>query len=251
MSPGKIDMLPNLAVVVPARGGSKRVPGKNLRKLGDRTLLAHTADAIADAGLTGSTVLTSDDPAIIAEGKSLGWHAPFVRPDDLANDTAGTAETVLHALEKSRDALSFKAEWVLVLQPTSPFRKGEDIRNALTLAGECPNCDGVIGVRGIGLNTRYLFGSDMDGFMTPVVEPPHRDNALVPNGAIYLIRTAVLEKTRAFYDGRFLAYIMSDTASIDIDTEEDMTIAEALYDNRQPFAGNPDLKAACVQPYTT
>ena len=88
-----------LLILVPARGGAKRLPGKNLKQLGGKSLIAHTADAIAQSGLEAPVVLSTDDPAIAEEGRRLGIQVPFRRPDELSGDAASTAGVVLHALD--------------------------------------------------------------------------------------------------------------------------------------------------------
>jgi CMP-N,N'-diacetyllegionaminic acid synthase len=214
-------------VVVPARGGSKRVPGKNIRDLGGRPLLAHTADAIAQAGLTDRTVLSTDDKKIAAIGEELGWLVPFRRPAKLAGDEAGTAETVIHAVDAVAADTGEPAS-VLVLQPTSPFRTAGHIAAARDLLAADKKADAVIGVHRLHVGSGHIFDEDASGALVRIDDSTAARPAFVPNGALYLIRTKALRRYGDFYKGRIRPLEMDALASLDIDTEEDFLFAEAL-----------------------
>lgn len=108
--------------VITARGGSKRVPRKNLRKIGDQTLLERTVQAALNAETVGRCVLSSDCSKIIEEALDYGCDVPFVRPSELATDSAKSEDVLEHALDNLPGF-----DWVLLLQPTSPFRTSGDI----------------------------------------------------------------------------------------------------------------------------
>lgn len=234
---------PTVLVVVPARGGSKRVPRKNLRKLAGQPLIAHTAAAISLAGLTARTVLSTDDPEIAEIGAALGWCVPFLRPAELATDSAATADVVLHALDAAGAILDGDPDWTMVLQPTSPFRDPNALRAALAAVAADPTAEGVVGMRRLHVAPAHVFRLGRFGEINQIadVEAVERGEvAMTPNGALYLIRTATLRRTKSFFSGRILPLEMSALASLDIDTEEDFQMAEAL----APLVGIPIRKGA-------
>ena len=111
-------------IVVPARGGSKRWPGKNLKALDGRSLISRVAEAIMEAGLKARSILTTDDAMIAAEGRRVGLEVPFLRPAAISADTSTTVDVVLHALDWYKKTNGVDPRNVVVLQPTSPLRGG-------------------------------------------------------------------------------------------------------------------------------
>jgi len=221
-------LAPDILAIVPARGGSKRIPGKNLKQVGGISLMQRTANAVAGCGFPLPVVLSTDDPAIAEAGEKLGWTVPFTRPAELSGDLAGTAETVLHAVDFWMADGNPEPALLLVLQVTSPFRTAGDIAKAVDIMTDRPDADAVIGMSALHVGRRYVFSTGDDGFATKI-DPYDRDGlALVPNGALYLIRTAALRRSLSFYDGSIVPLVMGQIESIDIDTEMDLQIANAL-----------------------
>ena len=130
--------------VIPARGGSKGVPGKNLRLLAGRSLLAYTAAAALGSRRLTRTVLSTDDPAIAAAGRALGLGVPFMRPASLAADDTPMLPVLVHAAEEARRD-GFTADIVVLLQPTSPLRTSAHVDAALELL-ESSGADSVVSV---------------------------------------------------------------------------------------------------------
>ena len=140
----KIEVL----AVIPARGGSRGVRRKNLREVGGRPLIAWTLDvaqaAVAD-GLVRRAIVSTDDEEIAAVARDEGADVPFVRPVELAGDHAEMAPVLRHAVLALEAVEEIRFDWVLLLQPTSPFRTPDDVRRALDLA-RAGGCDSVISV---------------------------------------------------------------------------------------------------------
>jgi N-acylneuraminate cytidylyltransferase/CMP-N,N'-diacetyllegionaminic acid synthase len=221
---GAAKIMTALLPIVTARGGSKRLPGKNLRVLGGRPLLDHTAEALMEAGMdTLGCLLSTDDQAIAERGRFLGWQVPWLRPSRLASDAAATIEAVIHALDWYADAHAGDPERVMVLQPTSPLRGGACLVAAIRALDDRADIDAMVGMRRSRKSDRLTYKADATG----VIQPVEGLGELAPNGAVYLIRTSALRTHHSLYPPRTLALEMNDIASIDIDTEDDWRLAEA------------------------
>ncbi len=217
-----------LLVVVPARGGSKRLPGKNLRELGGRNLLARTADALRDSGVGATCVLSTDDDVIAAAGTALGWLVPFRRPASLSGDDAATAPVILHAADWFKESMGRDPDLVMVLQVTSPFRNGACIVQALERIEARPDADAVVAMTRIDRAPHHLFAADANGYAAPISAAEAPRPLLTPNGSLYLIRTQALRRTGSLFPPRTLPLTMDGIAAIDIDDADDWRLAEAV-----------------------
>jgi len=121
----------SVLAVIPARGGSKGIPDKNLRKVGGRSLIEHTARAAAALNWIDRTVLSTDDERIAEEGRSCGLEVPFLRPAELASDLAPALETWRHAWLTSEEHYGCRFDISLLLQPTTPLRRPEDVERTV------------------------------------------------------------------------------------------------------------------------
>ena len=208
--------------LIPARGGSKTLPKKNMLPLGGRPLLAWTVDAGRGARSVDRLVLSSDDEAIMAAARACGCEVPFRRPAALATDTSTSIEVVMHAL----DALP-GYDVIVLLQPTSPLRSAADVDAAceqLARTG-APACVSVAPV----VQSPYWMYCLADDRLVPVVATPSpatRRQDLPPvyalNGAIYVADVAWLRRTRSFVGPETVAYVMPAERSFDIDTSADL-----------------------------
>lgn len=214
--------------IVPARGGSKRVPRKNIAPLGGRPLMAWTVEAALASGV-GPCVVSTEDDEIAAVAVASG--AEIVRrPDSLAGDTASTEAAVLHVLD-TLAAAGRNFEWVMILQPTSPFRGADVIREMAAQAGSHQPADCVMTVT----ETRADFwrGEAPERRITRLFpDAPRRQQAREPlyeeNSAVYLVRVASLRETGSVL-GRHVAGIpVSPLVGFDINTAWDLELAEAL-----------------------
>jgi CMP-N-acetylneuraminic acid synthetase len=217
----------DLLIVVPARGGSKRLPQKNLRALGGKSLLAHTAEAIAASGIAAPVLLSTDDDAIAAEARRIGWRVPFRRPAELSTDAAATVSAVLHALDWYHDENGNDPAAVMILQPTSPFRGGACLKAAVAALARRPDVDSVIAMTALHLPPARLFAAGDNGIAHPLGADDGRKPVYAPNGALYLVRTKALRRAGTVYAGAILPLVLEGTRAIDIDTAEDWRLAEA------------------------
>jgi CMP-N,N'-diacetyllegionaminic acid synthase len=227
--------VPGVLIVVPARGGSKGLPRKNARTLGDLPLLGWTMEAVRAAGLgEAHCVLSTDDPEIAEIGRSVGLDVPFVRPPELATDEASAEAVALHALDWMALNRGVNASAVMWLQPTSPFRTPAALSDAVAVTAHA-GFTGAVGVKPVYRSLRTLFRMNEDGDLSAVdasAEDAGRRQAveplLTPNGALYLVPAASLRHSGRFVSPRFRGIVMDQVASLDIDDALDWAIAEAL-----------------------
>ena len=223
---------PSLLILVPARGGSKGVPRKNIKLLGGIPLLAWTARAIRDSGVAARVVLSTDDPAIADVGRAEGLDVPFLRPPELAGDRAEMVHVIEHALTWLQSKEGWSPAAIMLLQPTCPFRRSARLSEALTLLG--PSTEGVIGVAELHRTPALLYRQDADGFLAALAP---WDNATIrqearptftPNGTLYLTTRDSLARHRRLFPPRLRALPTTALEGLDIDTPEDWALAEAV-----------------------
>ena len=207
--------------VIPARAGSQRLPGKNLRALGGKPMIAWTIEAALACAAIDAVCVTSDDDAVLALAQSLGVHHVVRRPAALATDTATSADVVLHAL----DACASKHHSLCLLQPTSPLRTSDDIDGALALhrARALP----VVSVGPTAHPLAWCAGVGDDDTLQRI-DATLPDPAFVLNGAIYAIGIDAFRADPRFTPPGTLAFRMARDHSVDVDTLQDFLLCEAL-----------------------
>ena len=220
--------------VINARGGSKRVPRKNVREVKGKPLIAWTIEEAKKSKHIDRLILSSDDPGILEVAQLWGCEAPFLRPAAMAQDETNGVIPVLHALKQLPGY-----DVVVLLQPTSPLRTAADIDGCLQ---QCVAMDSnaCVSVTSAEKSPAWMYFLDADARMEPILgreahvepgQPP--PTAYVLNGAVYVARTDWLEKTRTFVTSETVAYIMPASHSLDIDTEFDFRMLDALIEDRQ------------------
>lgn len=210
--------------------------------------MAWTADHIRESGLAARVVLSTEDNAIADEGRNLGLEVPFVRPSWLAAESATNIDVTLHALDWFHDAHGADPEAVMLLQPTSPLRGGDCLRAAVDMLAARPEAGSVVAMTALHLPPSALFLADGRGFAQAVSEDRRRP-VLVPNGALYLTRTAHLRAGRSLYAPPILPLILDPRRAVDIDTQADWDLAEALLAAGPP--AEPSSAAAFAPPAST
>ncbi|HEY3344596.1 MAG TPA: acylneuraminate cytidylyltransferase family protein [Anaerolineaceae bacterium] len=231
---------PKILALIPARGGSKGVPRKNIRPLAGRPLIAYTIDAaLAVRERLHRVVVSTDDPEIATLAVAHGAEAPFLRPADLAADRSPTLPVLQHALRFVEEQDGVQMDWVLLLQPTALFRAAADIHAALDLA-LAGSCDSVISVVQVFATHPILMKRIEAGRLLPFcIEEPegtrrqdYRPEAYMRNGAIYLTRRDCLVEKNSIWGEVIRPYIMPEERSVNIDGELDFKLAEFLLTER-------------------
>jgi len=218
----------SVLALITARGGSKGLPRKNVLPLGNKPLIAWTIEAAKGSRYIDRLVLSSDDDEIIDVARTWGCDIPFVRPAELASDTARSLDVVCHAL----NALPTRWDYVVVLQPTSPLRTSDDIDACIRLCAErgATTC---VTVCAVDKTPFWMFKMDDEERLVPLfpaAQMPESRQAAPKvyqlNGAVYVARTDHLLGGGAFVGSDTLAYEMSRSRSVDIDTREDLEAIE-------------------------
>jgi CMP-N-acetylneuraminic acid synthetase len=224
--------------IITARGGSKGIPGKNLKPLGGRALLAYTVDAARDSGALDRVIVSTEDSAIADAARALGCEVPFMRPAELSRDETPHLPVIQHATEWMREHAGYQPDAVMILQPTSPLRSADDIAAVARLL-ESSGADSVVSVTEVTAHAHpmrmLLVDNRGDAVLFATGEPVRRrinrrqdlPPAWVMNGAIYACRTGVLFAAEpSLYGDRVVAYAMPADRSVSIDDYEDWAAAE-------------------------
>lgn len=219
----------DLLFIVPARQGSKRLPGKNMRKLGPYTLLEWTGRAIIESGLNAPVLLTTDSLEIAKLGQSIGWETPFLRPAALAQDTTPMNATITHALDWWRQEKGEDPDLIMLLQPTSPFRNPHDMVSAVTTLRKRHDVNAIVSVTRLKFPKNDIYTLNKEGFGVPLAPIEAQTEPLyVENGALYLVRTSTFRLSGKFFPEKTLPLITQDKSSLDIDSSLDWAVAEKM-----------------------
>lgn len=222
-----------ILAIIPARGGSKGIPGKNLKLLGGKPLLHYTIEAAKESQLLTRVILSSDDEAIINLAKSVGLEVPFVRPAHLATDSSGSLEVVQHALTFFEEKGEF-FDAVCLLQPTTPFREKGSIDQAIQQFMD-KGVDSLVSVREVPVefNPHWVFEADEMGCLhiaTGEKEIIKRRQELplayFRDGSIYITKSEVILKQESLYGNSIGCNVSKNKQFVNLDTPEDWERAE-------------------------
>ncbi|HEX3101194.1 MAG TPA: acylneuraminate cytidylyltransferase family protein [Pyrinomonadaceae bacterium] len=236
--------------IIPARGGSKGVPRKNIKLLCGKPLLAYTAESALAAKRLTRVVLSTEDQEIAEVGKALGLDVPFMRPMELAQDNTPTLPVVLHVI-KVLEEVGEKYDAVCLLQPTNPLRRAKDIDACIDLL-ESSGSDSVVTVLPVPdtYNPRWVYWRSTDGSMvlsTGEREPVSRRQDLPPafhrEGSVYVTKRDVLFDHGNLYGTTVHGFEVDARNSVNIDTFDDWASAEKILKN-----GLADLNDSFRQP---
>ena len=216
--------------LIPARKGSKGLPGKNTKLLGDKPLIEYSIDfALSNLKNDDQLCISTNDESVIEIAKSKGISVPFIRPEELANDNASSYDVIIHAINQY-EKLNQTFDAVLLLQPTSPFRIQDDFTRLIKEYNF--DIDMVVSVRLAKENPYFtLFEENSDGFLNKSKIGSFERRQDCPevyafNGSMYLINVESIKKSRIAELKSIKKIIMPEERSVDIDTLADWTLAE-------------------------
>lgn len=224
-----------ILVVIPARGGSKGIPHKNIKPLAGKPLIHYTIDVARQIVADEDICVSTDDSEIIQCVEEYGLKVPFVRPEELATDTAGTYEVLLHALN-FYEQQGNQYDVVLLLQNTSPFRTANQVKEALALYQS--DIDMVVSVKECSANPYYcVFEENQEGYLKickgdgNITRRQDAPKVYEYNGAIYVINPQSLKQMPLNRFSRRIKYVMDEQSSLDLDTMNDWKVAELIVNN--------------------
>ena len=217
--------------LIPARGGSKGIPDKNIAPLAGKSLVQRAFETGRASGVVDRIILSTDDSRIAQVAESLGLEVPFMRPAPLASDGAAMIDVVIHALSFLKSQ-GYSPDAVLLLQPTAPFRRPEHIQEAVRLLGDFDAVCSVVALPK-DICPHYLMKINENGMLEYFLPdgPSYFCRQDLPqayqrDGIIYLTRTSVLLERRSFYGDRCLPMVIDPRESLNIDEPEDWIEAE-------------------------
>ena len=224
----------NVLAIIPARGGSKRLPGKNIRPLGGVPLIGWTINAAIESGVFRTVLVSTDDEEIAEVSRSFGALVPWLRPETLSTDTASSIDVVLHALGQVEKESGVRCDYAVLLQPTSPFRTSETIRAGVELCISIKT-GAVVSVSPARTHPELCFKLDENRRMNKYCISHEKGNSLRSqdlspafevNGALYVATPEYLRTYRTFFGPASTALVMQSPAeSVDIDDEWDWALA--------------------------
>jgi N-acylneuraminate cytidylyltransferase len=232
--PSAVD--PCLAIV-PARGGSKGLPGKNIRPLAGLPLLVHSLRCAERVPRIARTVVSTDSEEIACIARDAGGDVPFLRPTRLAADDTPTMPVLVHVLDELERLEGSRFATVLLLEPTSPGRLPEDIERAFALLDAHPETDGVVACSQPSFNPFYVGVVERDGYITPAFDSGREQTRRQDvqafyriNGAIYLWRTEFLRRTPSAWltAGRHTLLEIPELRAFSIDDAAEFEMAELM-----------------------
>ena len=228
--------------VIPARGGSKGLPGKNIKPIAGKPLIAWSVESALQAAtkIGASDVIVSTDSKDIAEvAKNYGAAAPFLRPDELANDTAASIDVMLHALD-FMEHQDKQYKYIAMIEPTSPQRDANDLLRAFEQLKNDKTAESIVGVSQTeGCHPLFLTKLN-NGFLEPYENKTYKvyrrqeiDAVYFFEGSMYISKVESLKKRRSFYHEKTLGCIMPKWKSFEIDDLTDFIVIEQLLKARE------------------
>lgn len=225
-----------ILAIIPARGGSKGIPHKNIRNFGGKPLIAHTIDQAKASKFITRTIVSTDSPEIAAVAKKYGAEVPFLRPKALAGDTSQVADAIIHALDFLKDAENYNPDYIVMLQTTSPLRTAKDIDESLEklfkTKADCvvTLCETEQLLYTIDKRQRLHLVSD-EKFMKSTNRQQLEQTYMLNGAMVYAIKTSVFRRDKSYFKGDLIGHVIDGWRSVDLDEPVDFIIAEMIYKN--------------------
>jgi CMP-N,N'-diacetyllegionaminic acid synthase len=225
--------------IIPARGGSKGIAGKNLKPAAGKPLIAWTIETAHAATLLDRVIVSTESPEIADVARRYSAETPFMRPSDLAQDDTPGIAPVLHAAQWLTENEGYHPDLIMLLQPTSPLRVPEDIDRAIELIRE-KSADAIVSVTPVEAHPYWMKQIDGAGRLTdfiklnqPIARRQDLPEVYILNGAIFLARYEVLLEQKTFYTDNTFCLVMPPERSLDIDTPWDLYLADLILKDRR------------------
>ncbi len=224
-----------IIAIVPARGGSKGLPKKNILEINGKPLIAWTIGSALQSKLIDKVFVSTDSEEIALMAEKYGTKVPFLRPDEFAKDSSPSSEAILHAIESFRNNNEI-FDYIALLEPTSPLRKKNDIDLAIKKLLDNEKVDSLVSVGEVHTEHPMIIKKmDSEGFVSPYVDNiksiyqrQQADKAYFPYGVIYLSKIDSYEKHKTFYLKKTLSYEIERWQNYEIDDKIDFIIVEQI-----------------------
>ena len=225
--------------IIPARGGSKGLPKKNIRLLCGKPLISWTIEQANASRYLDTVFVSTDSEEIATIARQYGAVIPFMRPAELARDDSPTADAVVHAIHQFSKA-GKQFDYIVLLEPTSPLRKPADIDNAIELIIESPDADCLVSLGEVHMEHPMIVKRiGENGFLTPYMlgtrkihQRQQADRAYFPYGVVYISKVPAFLKNRTFYSERTVPHLIDRWQNYEIDDEIDFLIVEQLANSK-------------------
>lgn len=231
-----------MIAIIPARGGSKGLPGKNIKLLNGKPLIAYAIESAVHSKYVSKVVVTTDSEEIAEVARKYGAEVPFMRPAELSSDTASAIDVYLHAIDFLMGETGEKIEKFMVLLPTAPLRTSRHIDEAVEFFNEKQAVTLIAVKEAETPVTWYMNKDDNDrisnagfGMGNAVTNRQVNSTYYVPNGAIYILDYNLLKQQRTYYCDNTVGYVMNAEDSVDIDTLTEFKYAEYLVKEKSKF----------------
>jgi len=223
-----------MLAIIPARGGSKGLPGKNIKMLGGKPLIFWTIEAALNAKEITKVILSTESKEISDICFQTGVEIPFMRPDSLATDNSSAIDVYIYTMDRLIKENIYERDDYVVLLPTVPFVNSDDIDNAIEIFNE-KEADSVISTNRLHFPKEWIFDVEDDSNLIKKsqdnISINNRQNYkenFIPNGGIYVLKHSLVSRDKTYYFQRTFSYEMPRERSVDIDTEFDFKLAEFL-----------------------
>lgn len=226
--------------IITARGGSKGVPRKNIKLLGGMPLIAYKIISAQKCRYEKRVIVSTEDDEIASISKKYGAEVPFMRPEELATDSASSMDAVLHAMNWIEENDERIYDYVCLLEPSSPFASYQDLDEALKMLDECKG-DTLLGMKEVGVTTNFIHSLDKEGGLSKFyyaledlssLRRQDQQREYTMNGCMYISRWDYFIRKKMFHSVKSIPYIMPEEKSIEIDTLFDYEIAKMLIENK-------------------
>jgi N-acylneuraminate cytidylyltransferase len=229
--------------IIPARGGSKKIPRKNIRLLAGLPMIVYSIQAAKESRYISKLLVSTDDQEIAEVARSWGAEVPFLRPQELAGDRVTDLPVFQHVLQFLEEKENYRPDIVVHLRPTAPLRRAEHIDAAIDLyLSRRPDC-----VRSIAAATQhpYKMWKTKDGVLTPFLSYLNREeeyfnqprqalpSAYIQNGSVDIINPEIITKKHSMSGDNLLGFVMDEMDSVNVDQEEDFLLADILLMRRK------------------
>lgn len=224
-----------IMAIIPARSGSKGLPGKNIKLLGNKPLIGWSTERARASKYIDEVIVSTDDEEIARIAREFGGSVPSLRPVALAQDDTPMIDVVAHVLSETEKSKGYLPDFVVLLQPTSPLRTLADVDAAIEMLITNKTANAVVSVTVASESPYWMKTLTSEGFVEEFLRNKkiYNQRQDVPtvyrlNGAIYVCKTRILLKSRSFCPGNTLGYIMPEERSVDIDSIIDFKLAELM-----------------------